>query len=58
MKFAKHHKLLGNSNAEDAEKDAEKTNSGRSVFSALPLRSLRLRVEAQAPALDKSPSYT
>ena len=24
MKFAKHHKLLGNSNAENAEEDAEK----------------------------------
>jgi hypothetical protein len=32
MKFAKHHKLLGNSNAENAEKDAEKTGAQKLVF--------------------------
>jgi hypothetical protein len=32
MKFAKHHKLLGNSNAENAEKNAEKKITMRSAL--------------------------
>jgi len=44
MKFAKHHKLLGNSNAENAEEDAEKKKNGKAFLCSLRL-SLRLRVE-------------
>ena len=52
MKFVQNNKILEDSNAESAEISAEKTKNKLSdVFSALPLRSLRLCVEGKAGLL-------
>ena len=50
MKFVKNNKKPGDSNAENAEEDAEKTEAQKYVFSSLrlSLRSLRLCVEYAA----------
>jgi hypothetical protein len=53
MKFAKHHKLLGNSNAENAEETQRTQHQTFLVFSALPQRSLRLCVEGKARRADQ-----
>jgi len=56
MKFAKHHKLLGNSNAENAEISAENTWEVLKLSLRFPLRSLRLCVEKKPSQIPLCPS--